>query len=119
MSCEIKLTRSFQRAAKRLAKKHRSLGSDLKLLIEVLKLDPYAGVLIRPNVYKLRMAISSKGKGKSGGARVITYVVANEKTTTDDARVTVNLITIYDKATVATLSDRTLDELVASFLDEE
>ena len=56
--------------------------------------------------YKIRLKIASKGGGKSGGARVITCLVA--------VRETVYLLSIYDKAEQETISDKRLGELLAS-----
>ncbi len=61
------------------------------------------------NCYKIRLAIKSKGKGKSGGARVITYFVV-----ADD---TVFLLTIYDKSSKVTLTDNELKVLLQSILE--
>lgn len=54
------------------------------------------------------MTISSKGKGKSGGARVITY---NVKKVTDD-EVVITLMTIYDKNEISNVSDAYLRSLI-------
>jgi mRNA-degrading endonuclease RelE of RelBE toxin-antitoxin system len=74
MSCKIILTTEFKRQAKRLAKKHRSLQNDLRLLFDSLLLNPYQGDKIGEDIYKVRMAIKSQGKGKSGVAGIITYL---------------------------------------------
>lgn len=58
--------------------------------------------------YKIRMAIASKGKGKSGGARIITFVYILEKT--------IYLLSIYDKSETVTISDKELRELIKSLL---
>jgi mRNA-degrading endonuclease RelE of RelBE toxin-antitoxin system len=63
----------FDKQAKRLAKKYPSLKKDLAGLIEKLSKEPKLGTAPGNNFYKLRLTISSKGKGKSGGARVIIY----------------------------------------------
>lgn len=100
----------FLRNAKKLRKKYRSLDSDLEELIEDLKENPTKGIQITEDVYKIRLAIKSKGKGKSGGARVITYVyvqIIEEETDTD-----VFLLTIYDKSAQADVSDAFVDSLV-------
>ena len=55
--------------------------------------------------YKIRLAIKSKGKGKSGGARIITYVVTDDKE--------VYLLTIYDKAELDSVDDKTLKKVIA------
>nr|WP_235904297.1 type II toxin-antitoxin system RelE/ParE family toxin [Arcticibacter tournemirensis] len=54
------------------------------------------------NCFKIRIAIASKGKGKSGGARVITHVLIKEET--------VFLLSIYDKAEREAISDKDIKE---------
>lgn len=59
---------------KRLVKKYKSLPKDLAPIIGKLEQDPTIGISIGKNCYKIRIVISSKSKGKSGGGRMITYV---------------------------------------------
>ena len=92
----------FERRAKALAKKYRSFVDDYNTFLDELERNPFGG-----NIYKHRMAIASKGKGKSGGARVITY---NLKQT--DADVTITLMSIYDKAEISNVTDAYLRQLV-------
>ena len=66
--------------------------------------SPEQGTSLGKNCYKIRLAIQSKGKGKSGGGRVITYLL------TDDEKVV--LLTIYDKAKKADLEPGELDQLL-------
>jgi len=73
-------------------------------LLDNLTIKPDQGISIGKNCFKIRLAISSKGKGKSGGARVITNIVVTENT--------VFLLAIYDKADKETLSDKELIELL-------
>ena len=73
MSFKIKTSDPFDAEVKRLSKKYRSLKLDLHALGKELMENPFQGVEIAPNIRKVRLAISSKGRGKSGGARVITY----------------------------------------------
>jgi len=47
----------------------------LKLLENALLSNPYQGIPLGHNYYKIKLAIQSKGKGKRGGARIITFVV--------------------------------------------
>ncbi|MDM1039905.1 type II toxin-antitoxin system RelE family toxin [Myroides odoratimimus] len=75
MSYNIIATPKFLKEAKKLGKKYHSLKEDLSLLIEELQQNPMFGTAIANNCYKVRIAIKSKGKGKSGGARVITHLV--------------------------------------------
>lgn len=74
MNFDIIATQPFERKLKRLAKKHKSLKADLTKIFEELSINPYSGTSLGKDCYKIRVAISSKGKGKSGGARMITYV---------------------------------------------
>lgn len=74
MSYNISTIPLFDKQAKRLAKKYPSLKKDLEELLKELVINPELGIALGNNFYKIRLAISSKGKGKSGGARVITYV---------------------------------------------
>lgn len=90
MNFKIKITRNFDKEAKLLIKKHPSFKSDITRLINELELTPELGTPLGHNLYKIRIAISSKGRGKSGGARIITYVLSKNQT--------VYLISIYDKA---------------------
>ena len=73
MSFEIFRSDEFTVALKKLAKRHKSLADDYARFLEDLKQNPFQGVEIAPNIRKVRLAIYSKGRGKSGGARVITY----------------------------------------------
>ena len=100
----------FQQEAKRLAKKYPSLKKDLESLEKQLSTNPESGTSLRNNTYKIRIAIKSKGRGKSGGGRVITYHLSENKT--------VYLMTIYDKSEIDSIDARILRQLVKSILDE-
>jgi mRNA-degrading endonuclease RelE of RelBE toxin-antitoxin system len=75
MSYSVKSSPLFDKEAKNIAKKHRGLKESLSKLIDDLEANPTMGISLGQNVYKIRIAISGTNKGKSGGARVITYVV--------------------------------------------
>ncbi|MEP6612755.1 MAG: addiction module toxin RelE [Mucilaginibacter sp.] len=90
MSFKVVTTRNFEKEAKPLSKKYPSFKKDIAKLIKTLKTNPEEGTALGNNLYKVRVAIESKNRGKSGGARVITHLIfENEK---------VYLISIYDKA---------------------
>ncbi len=109
MSYNVKSIEVFERQARKLIKKYPSLKSELLVLIQELKQNPSQGTPIGKSCYKIRLAIKSKGKGKRGGARVITnFIVAND---------TVFLLSIYDKADKENLTDTELEELL-KFLPE-
>jgi mRNA-degrading endonuclease RelE of RelBE toxin-antitoxin system len=98
MSYNVLYTENFRKEAKRLAKKYISLKTDIEALIENLEQDPTQGKSLGKDCYKIRMAIASKGKGKSGGARVVTCVLI--------ADTEVHLLTIYDKSEKEDISDK-------------
>ena len=76
-------------------------------MLEDLYADPYLGTDLGHRLRKVRLAITSKGKGKSGGARVITYTVILAQTETE-----VKLITIYDKSERENISDAELLDIL-------
>jgi mRNA-degrading endonuclease RelE of RelBE toxin-antitoxin system len=90
MSYNIKTISVFEKQARRLSRKYPSIKKDLSILVNSLKADPFQGKAIGNSCYKIRMAVASKGKGKSGGARIITHLVVVEKI--------VFLLSIYDKS---------------------
>ena len=73
MSFKVIPTPTFAKSLKTLAKRHKSMKADMKAFVEGLEENPIQGVELSPGIRKIRMAIKSKGGGKSGGARVITY----------------------------------------------
>jgi mRNA-degrading endonuclease RelE of RelBE toxin-antitoxin system len=106
MSFSIIPTGRFKKEAKRLSKKFPSLKSELAELNETLTNQPDIGTPLGNNSYKVRLAIRSKGKGKSGGGRVITYLVNDNKE--------VYLLTIYDKSELDNIDDKTLKSIIQS-----
>ena len=74
MSFNIIASRNFENELKKLSKKYPSIKSDLKELVDSLLSNPFQGDSLGKDCYKVRMKISSKGQGKSGGSRVITCI---------------------------------------------
>ena len=109
MNVKIKPSEEFYRHFKRLSKKYRSLVDDYRVFREDLILNPFQGVDLGGGVRKVRMAIGAKGKGKSGGARVLTLTLL----VSDDAEVT--LLTIFDKSEIDNVSDKYIDWLVEKY----
>lgn len=104
MSYEVKSITIFERQAKRLIKKYPSLKNELLALIQELKEQPDQGTPLGSDCFKIRLAVKSKGKGKSGGGRVITCVKVEKEN--------VFLLSIFDKSEQATISDKELKELL-------
>ena len=111
MTVEIYLGEEFKRQFKRLAKKYHSLTNDFKVFMRAIETDPMQGVDLGNNMRKVRMTIASKGKGKSSGARVITYHVV-----LTHGHIEVNLLTIYDKSELANVSYSYLKSLLTELL---
>jgi len=109
MSYKVKTITAFDRQAKRLIKKFPSLKKELQTLIHELADKPTKGTSIGHNCYKIRMAITSKGKGKSGGARVITHILFKNDTA--------YLLSIYDKSDIENLSNKEVIELLKQIPD--
>ncbi len=101
MSYKIASISIFDKQAKRLIKKYPSLKRDLSDLVESLIENPNQGKALGNNFFKIRLAIASKGKGKSGGARIITYLKITAST--------IYLTTIYDKSEKGSISDKELE----------
>ncbi|AMR28016.1 addiction module toxin RelE [Hymenobacter psoromatis] len=97
----------FNRRAKRLYKKYRSLFAELQQFATSLEANPTQGESLGAGLYKIRLASASKGGGKSGGFRVITYYV--EQTVEGE---TVYLVTIYDKSEAASIAKEELLKLL-------
>lgn len=108
MDVSIKTIPEFDRRAKRLAKKYKSLKTDLQQLVKTLRRIPTHGTDLGGGVYKIRLAITSKNGGKRGGGRVITYAI---KVTEPDCY-EVTLLTIYDKSEISSITDAYTKELI-------
>jgi hypothetical protein len=100
----------FLKEYKKLLKRYPSLKEDVLLLAEQLVLNPESGQSLGSNLFKVRLSIKSKGKGKSGGARVITYLVKAEKD--------IFLISIYDKSDMDALPIAYLKEIAERVFKE-
>ncbi|MBU3662109.1 MAG: hypothetical protein FGM41_02800 [Bacteroidetes bacterium] len=109
MSYKVFSIPPFDKQIKRLAKKYPSIKNEFSELIERLEHEPEQGTNLGNNCYKIRIAIASKGKGKSGGARFITNFVIAQKS--------VFLLSIYDKSEKENLTDKELLELLKYVLE--
>jgi hypothetical protein len=105
MSYNVVAIPPFDRQLKRLVKKYPSLKIEYADLIESLEENPVQGDALANNCYKIRLAIKSKGKGKSGGARVITQIQVVENN--------VFLLALYDKSEQENISDKEIEYLLS------
>lgn len=100
MEVRISVEKEFERQLRKLTKKYRSIIDDYETFLDELEKNPYQGSSLGRGVRKVRMTIASKGKGKSGGARVITYNLYQEEDV-----IVIDLLTIYDKNEISNISD--------------
>ncbi|WP_026628421.1 type II toxin-antitoxin system RelE/ParE family toxin [Dyadobacter alkalitolerans] len=104
MSYELIVSTHFKKELKRLAKKYASLKEDVFKLGENLSDNPAQGTPIGQDCFKIRLAIKSKGRGKSGGARVITCIFTMQEE--------VVLLSVYDKAEKDNIHAKELTDLL-------
>ena len=109
----ISYSPEFLKQLKHLAKKYKSIAGDLEVLRDELKQNPYSGADLGGGARKVRMSIKSKGKGKSGGAIVITYLVSAV-----EENIEVSLLTIYDKSERENISDKEIRSLIQALENE-
>ena len=108
MSYKIELTDNFKNEAKKLIKKYASLRTEIIELGKELAENPTSGTPLGNDVYKIRLAIASKNKGKSGGARIISFVKIIDET--------VYFLSIYNKGNKDSISDKEIEELIKDYI---
>lgn len=119
MNCKVIVVENFRREAKRLIKKYASLKDELFELEKELSQNPRFGTSLGKNIYKIRVAVKSKGKGKSGGLRVITRLIEIQMRVTEVSLQTdIYLLSIYDKSEQSAISDKKLKELIDDLIIE-
>lgn len=104
MNYKVISIKVFERQARRLVKKYPSLKFELLNLVSNLHIKPEQGISIGQGCFKIRLAIASKNKGKSGGARVITNFIVRDNT--------VYLLSVYDKSEKNIITNKELTELL-------
>ena len=104
MNYNVELSFNFKKEAKKLIKKFPSLKQELADLFTTLERNPTIGTSLGNDIYKIRLAISSKNKGKSGGARVLSFVKITETK--------VLLFSIYNKGDIENLTDKEIKRLI-------
>jgi len=107
MNYSVELSVNFKKEAKKLIKKYPSLKGELQHLFSELEISPMKGIPLGNNIYKIRLSIASKNKGKSGGARVMSFVKVTETT--------VLLFSIYSKGDKDSISDKEIEDLLEDY----
>ncbi|TCD12645.1 hypothetical protein EZ449_00955 [Pedobacter frigidisoli] len=109
MANRIAYSETFIRKAKVYKKKHLSIVDELRELETHLITNPLQGNDLGSGLFKIRLAVKSKGKGKSGGYRVITYLVSNH-----EEGFVINMLTIYDKSEENSIDKKVLLQIIRS-----
>ena len=108
MNSKIEISTSFKKDLKRLTKRYRSLPDDLRNLgIDLLE-NPDMGKDLGKGIHKIRLAVRSKGRGKSGGARVITH----QNVIVQRSGHIITLLTMYDKSEKDNITDKEIFALL-------
>lgn len=113
MNCKIIVVDTFRKDAKRLLKKYTSLKTELIELQKQLLENPRMGTMIAPNTYKIRLSVKSKGKGKSGGLRVISFVIDMLLDEQQEKGFNIYLLTIYNKSEQANINNSMLKSIIS------
>ena len=109
----VKASHLFKRKVKPLAKKYHTLKQSIDDLGDELIKNPYLGDSYGKNIYKIRLADESKGKGKSGGFRVLYYLAIQE-----DENIFITLLTIFDKGEINTIKKKDAEAILLQVLNE-
>jgi hypothetical protein len=98
----------FGKSLKRLSKKYVSLKQEFGQFLDLTEALGVQGTPLGNGLFKERLAVKSKGKGKSGGLRVISYhdVILTKQ---DD---TVYLVAIYDKSELKTMEEKQINQIL-------
>ncbi len=113
MTNKVIPTPVFERKFKRLSKKFPSLAGEIENLEDILLVKPESGLSLGANIYKIRLANKEKGRGKSGGFRVVTYLIYKTENSTD-----IYLITLFDKSEESSIDKSELIRLVKQIFSE-
>jgi mRNA-degrading endonuclease RelE of RelBE toxin-antitoxin system len=108
VSFEVLISPNFKKEAKKLIKKYPSLKAELATLFTELAYNPILGKDMGNSIYKIRLAVASKNKGKSGGARIISFVKITDSE--------VLLFSIYNKGDKDDISDAEIENLLKDYL---
>ncbi len=114
MKNRVEVTPFFERRYKRLSKKFTDLADSLRVLENQLIENPRTGIDLGENIYKIRLGSKSKGRGKSGGFRVFTYLVEEAK-----EGLIIKLITIFDKSEESTITKKDIKAIIKKIFGDE
>jgi hypothetical protein len=108
---EIIILPSFEKGAKRLIRKYKSLAIEISAFIALTEKDGVQGISIGNGIFKARLAVKSKNKGKSGGLRVISY---SELFLSVQNNI-IYLVAIYDKNEVSSINKSEINRMLEEY----
>lgn len=106
---EIFYSDEFKRSAKKLAKRYKSLKSDLQNFTRSLIENPRQGTELANSIYKVRIKNSDNNKGKSAGYRIITYIITKNE---------ILLVNIFSKSDIPNISDEEIDLIINQYISK-
>lgn len=109
MKVEVLVTNNFHKELKPLLKKFPTLKSELSKLEKELIANPFQGTNLGNNLFKIRLASKSKNRGKSGGFRIITFLIEES-----NEFIVLNLLSIYDKSELSSISEKKIEKILKS-----
>lgn len=101
MSNFVQYSTEFKRNLKPLYKKYPTIKESIRTLQLKLAENPYLGDPYGDKIYKVRLADESKGNGKSGGFRVMYYLLSET-----DEGVNILLLSIFSKSEADTIDKK-------------
>lgn len=104
----------FDKSLVKLSKKYRSLKAEYLEFVEKVENDGVQGVSLGNGIFKARFAVKSKGKGKSGGLRIISY---HDVIVALDGEV-ILLVDIYDKNEFTAVDKKILQKRIAFYISK-
>ena len=111
MKYQVMITPRFEKDIKAYKKRFPKIDEDMDEVINQLEKGNFLGDQINevhlPNdegVYKVRVANTSARQGKSGGFRLVYYVVKNQWE--------IYLLTIYSKTDKSNISDKEIIKII-------
>ena len=108
---EIIVLPTFEKGAKRLIKKYKSLADEITAFISKTETDGIQGITLGNGIFKSRLAVKSKSKGKSGGLRVISFSELYYSQQND----TIFLVAIYDKSEISSMNKSDIEKILKDY----
>ncbi len=81
--------------------------------------NPQMGTSLGNDCYKIRLAVKNKGKGKSGGVRVITHIIARLQMDDANNLTKLYMVYIYDKSEFETVSQKDISRMIKEIIKND